>query len=374
MKCIVVVLMLCCAIPTFAQSPEAWVAYEKARGHYLTKNYDTAIPYLEEAVKHSPDFYSAYQIMANCHHQMGNVKEALVNYNKLIGKKDLDEKAWYNIGLLYVDDKQHEKGLEAFNKALQINPNYQKAAFQINLLENSPTNPALLTATHLYKQRKYQEGLDETYNIKADDMDADVFYWRGNFLKKLNKKTEAIEEYKQAINLDDRHSEAHAQLGVLHFQKKNHQEAYEHLTIASELNPDDDELMHNAGISAYHLGQYNETINWLTKYLEKKPEDRAAHYRLAVAYSETDYKALAQEHVRIAADLDYPMAVQRMEEGFNDYTRVDYTNLSERTSITRGRTNTLYTDRQAPKAVEKKMTKRELKAAKKRARKARRGN
>ncbi len=364
-------LMIFCATLTFAQSPEAWTAYEKARYQYNAQNYDDAIPHLEEAVKLSPDFYNAYQMMANAHHQLGNTKKALVNYQKIIDKKDLDEKAWYNIGLLYVDDKQEEKALEAFKKATEINPNYQKAKFQINLLEEGPAiNPALRTAIHLYKQRKYQEGLDETYNIKADDIDADVYYWRGNFLKKLNKKTEAIEQYMEAVKWNDNHGEAHAQLGVLHFRKKNYEEAYTYLAKASDLNPDDQELMHDAGTSAYYLGEYLQTIDWLTKYLKKNPEGRAAHYRLAAAYSEMDYEALAYQHLQTSADLGYPLAIQRMEEGFNEYKKIDYTSSTERVTVTRGRKGTLNVDEQRPEADGKKMTKKELKAARKRAKKA----
>ena len=366
-------LIICCATLTFAQSPEAWAAYEKARQQYITQNYDDALPNLEEAVKQSPDFYGAYQLMAHCHHELGNTKEALANYQKIIGKKDLDEKAWYNIGLLYVDDKQEGKALEAFEKAIEINPNYQKASFQINLLEGSATltNPTLRTAIHMYKQRKYQEGLDETYNIKAADVDAEVLYWRGNFLKKLNKKNEAIEQYNQAIGLDDNHNEARAQLGILHFRKKNYAEAYEHLSKAAESNPDDHELMHDAGISAYHLGEYLQTIDWLTKYVKKNPESRAAHYRLAAAYSEMDYETLALQHLQTAADLGYPLAVQRMEEGFNEYKKIDYTSSNEREDISRGRRGTLNpTDPTPAQTSGKKMTKKELRAAKKRAKKA----
>jgi len=366
-------LIICCATLTFAQSPEAWAAYEKARQQYITQNYDDALPNLEEAVKQSSDFYGAYQLMAHCHHELGNTKEALANYQKIIGKKDLDEKAWYNIGLLYVDDKQEGKALEAFEKAIEINPNYQKASFQINLLEGSATlkNPTLRTAIHMYKQRKYQEGLDETYDIKAADVDAEVLYWRGNFLKKLNKKNEAIEQYNQAIDLDDNHNEARAQLGILHFRKKNYAEAYEHLSKAAESNPDDHELMHDAGISAYHLGEYLQTIDWLTKYVKKNPESRAAHYRLAAAYSEMDYETLALQHLQTAADLGYPLAVQRMEEGFNEYKKIDYTSSNEREDISRGRRGTLNpTDPTPAQTSGKKMTKKELRAAKKRAKKA----
>lgn len=370
-------LMMFCAILTFAQSPEAWAAYEKARRHYNAKNFDDAIVDLEEAIKHSPDFYSAYHTMASSYHELGDVKKALENYEKIIGKKDLngkslDERAWYNIGLLYVKDKQLDKGAEAFDKALEINPNYQKAKFQIGLLDSPPMNPALRTATHLYKQRKYQEGLDETYNIEADNVDADVYYWRGNFLKKLNKKDEALEQYKQAVSFDDKHGEAHAQLGVLYFRGKNYDTAYEYLAKASELNPDDHDLMHDTGISAYHLGDYLATIDWLTKYLEKNPEGRAAHYRLAAAYSEMEYEALAQQHLQTSADLGYPLAVKRMEEGFNEYKKIDYTTSMDRTTVNRGRTDSsLNVGNPAPKTSEKKMTKKERKAAKKREKKAR---
>jgi len=100
---------------------------------YKTKNYDTAIPYLNKAIEASPDFTDAYHMLAVCYDERGDVKKAINNYEKVIAEKD-DEKALYNLGLLYLSDKQQDKALESFQKSAALSPNYKKPLRQIALL------------------------------------------------------------------------------------------------------------------------------------------------------------------------------------------------------------------------------------------------
>jgi len=394
MKYIVTIfLTLCWSLSAFAQSHEAWAAYEKARNQYLAKNYDFAIPYLQEAVQHSPEFMDAYHLLAVCYDERGDVKQALVNYEKIMAEKDVDEKVWYNVGRLYLADKQNEKALTSFKKAIEINPSYKKPLYHINLLEaettgdtaetreektdddnkvsDSDNDVILYAAVNLYKQKKYQEALDETYKVRASDVNAKVFYMRGICFEKLKNKNAALEEHSKAVGMDDTHHEAHSRLGLLHFNKNNFEESYSHFTRAYELNGEDHELMHFAGSSAYHLEQYDETISLLTKYLDEKPEDGKGHYLLAAAYSKTGDDARAHQHLDTSADLGYAKALRRIAEGFDDNKEIDNRTTEEETTITTTTKRIGYTLSKKPEEGGRKLTKKELKAAKKRARKAR---
>lgn len=390
---ITTLLILCWSLSAFAQSHEAWAAYEKARHQYLSKNYDFAIPYLQEAVQHSPDFMDAYHLLAVCYDERGDVKQALVNYEKIIAKKDVDEKVWYNVGRLYLADKQNEKALTSFKKAIEINPDYKKPLYHINLLEaemsgdtkqaesketdddnkvsDSDNDVVLYTAVNLYKEKKYQEALDETYKVRPSDVNAKVYYMRGICFEKLKNKNAAIEEHNKAIEMDNTHHEAYTRLGLLHFNKNNFEESYGHFMRAHELNGEDHELMHFAGSSAYHLERYDETISLLTKYLDEKPEDGKGHYLLAAAYSKTGEDALAHQHLDTSADLGYAKALRRIAEGFDDNKEIDNRTIEEEVTTTTTTKRIGYTLAKKPEEGGRKLTKKELRAAKKRARKAR---
>ncbi len=387
-KIIMLSLILCCALGAFAQSPEAWQAYEKARKHYVAKSYDAAVPYLQEAVEHSPDFIDAYHLLAVCQDERGEVKEALSNYEKVIAKKDIDEKVWYNIGRLYAADKQNDKAMECFEKALAINPNYKKPQYQITLLEaekdntldgaasdvsadaNKDSDVSLYAVVNLYKEKKYQKALDESYKIRASDVNAKVFYMRGVCYEKLKDKVSALENYYNAIGFDNTYTDAYTQLGFLNYNKGEYEEAHKHFSKAAELNADDHELMKHAGSAAYYARRYEEAISLLTNYLENVPKDGKAHYILSAVYVETNEDELADKHLALSANAGYAKAVVRMENGEpagNETRKVSVT--EETTTIIRGRKRTGEYE-----VVEgKKMTKKERRAARKRAKKKAKG-
>lgn len=110
-------LLFCCVSGTIAQTSESWRSYEQALNQYKAKNYDVAIPHLNEAIKASPDFTDAYHMLAVCYDERGEVKKAINNYEKALAEKD-DEKALYNLGLLYLSDNQKDKALHVFKNLL----------------------------------------------------------------------------------------------------------------------------------------------------------------------------------------------------------------------------------------------------------------
>lgn len=325
-------LLYCCVFSAIAQSAEAWNAYEKALTEYKTENYDFAIPHLHEAIEASPDFTDAYHMLAVCYDERGDVKKAINNYEKVIVEKE-DEKALYNLGLLYLSDKQEDKALATFRKSVALSPNYEKPQQQIALLEAQMSESSetdadvfsgakndqyvrLYSVVNLYEQGMYQQAIDQSHKIRPSDVNAKVFYMRGICYEKLKDKDAAIEEHFKAVAFDNTYLDAYTRLGLLHFNQSDYSEAYKHFTRASELDENDYELLEFAGQSAYYAERYDDAVKAFNNYLDHQPQDGQTHYLLAAAYSQKGNEARARQHLDMSADLGYDKAIEKISGQF----------------------------------------------------------
>ncbi len=322
-------LLFCCVSGSIAQTAEAWHSYEKALNQYNAEKYDFAIPYLHEAIEASPDFTDAYHMLAVCYDEDGDVKKAIKNYEKVVAEKN-DEKALYNLGLLYLSDNQKDKALMAFRKSVALSPNYKKPLQQLALYEGESgeangdvfegtTNEQyvdLYSVVDLYEQGMFQQAIDQSHKIRPSDVDAKVFYMRGICYEKLKDKDAAIEEHFKAVGFDNTYLDAYIRLGLLHFNKSDYSEAYKHFSQASDLDENDYELIQHAGRSAYYAERYDDAIAGFNAYLEQQPRDGEAHYLLAAAYLQKGNEARARQHIDMSADLGYDKAIEKISGQF----------------------------------------------------------
>lgn len=322
-------LLFCCVFGAFAQSAEALRSYEEALNQYKAENYGFAIPYLQDAIEASPDFTDAYHMLAVCYDERGDVKKAINNYEKVVAEKE-DEKALYNLGLLYLSDKQEDKALEAFQKSITLSPSYQKPLEQIALLKaqmgetdadafsgvEKNQGARLFTVVNLYEEGMYQKAIDESHRIRPSGVNAKVFYMRGISYEKLKDKDAAIEEHFKAVAFDNTYLDAYIRLGLLHFNKSDYWEAHKYFSRASELDENDYDLVEFAGKSAYYAEHYDDAIKAFNKYLEYQPQDGAAHYILAASYSSKGNEARARQHLDMSADLGHRKAIEQISGQF----------------------------------------------------------
>src|SRR6185503_10248401 len=99
----------------------------------------------------------------------------------------------------------------------------------------------------------------------------------------LDKKTEAEESYKKAVDLfkkrvqsDPKDAEAFFYLGQAHSLLHQDEEASRALRQATRLKPDDEEAFYQLGMSETRLAHYPEAIAAFKKALELDPNDYRA--------------------------------------------------------------------------------------------------
>lgn len=167
-------------------------AYWLKRGQYLRRGEDTAkaIKSFEYAAKIYAGDVQLIEL-ANLYAETKNPK-TLTICNILVknfpnGK--YNDQACFFEGLYYSKLNEPEKAIALYDKCLQSNFHFLDAYIEKGYL--------------LFNQKKYNEALPVFTKLNEVSVtNADGYYWQAKCYEALNKKTEAIKFYEQALTLD----------------------------------------------------------------------------------------------------------------------------------------------------------------------------
>jgi len=138
---------------TLTLQPPSQEAHDKTEKYYLsfldsTGDKDKAIAYLEKQLGSRPNDLGLILQIATLYQKKGDFTKALEYFEKRASMDPKNKEAWYTLGVNCWARSYHggatvsqqereevvEKGIEALNKSLAIDPNYFEALSYINLL------------------------------------------------------------------------------------------------------------------------------------------------------------------------------------------------------------------------------------------------
>jgi len=119
-----------------------------------------------------------------------------------------NDKVWFLLGGLYLQNKQFDTALAALNKAQSLNP------------KNADVQFALGSAN--FQQEKYQAAV-EYYQagLKLKPNDSEGLFDLGNAYYKLNRLPEAIAQYNKAVAADKKFWPAINNVGLINYEQGN---------------------------------------------------------------------------------------------------------------------------------------------------------
>ena len=86
--------------------------------------------YYNNVLRIDPAHPQAMYAKAKLLQDLGKTEEALQEYDHILSRNKNCDNCHYNIGAIYLEVKKDaKKALEAFTKAIEINPNYVEAYF-----------------------------------------------------------------------------------------------------------------------------------------------------------------------------------------------------------------------------------------------------
>jgi len=105
---------------------------------------------------------------------------------------------------------------------------------------------------------------------KADHAEAD--YIRGNALRSEGKNSEAISQYKMAIELKPDFVKAYNNLGSALIAERKIEEAISHFKMAIKIKPDYADAYNNLGSALFQKGEMKEAVHHFRETLRLKPD------------------------------------------------------------------------------------------------------
>jgi tetratricopeptide (TPR) repeat protein len=180
-------------------------------------------------------------------------------WSDVVNKYPEDERAWYNIGFEYYRNVDYDKAMRWYNKALEVDPQYEDALFAIGDIYEIVRNydPA---------EKYYKEAL--LYAKEGDDIHLQALNNLGAVYIKTGRYKEAESIYKGLDTLSPKSGLVHSNLGLaLKGQKKNKAAARE-FTLAIEYSNSSLKVFRDALRHLIMLGETEEVMRLYGKYKE----------------------------------------------------------------------------------------------------------
>ena len=141
MKIKFIIAFLLIASFSFGQSAEVDKIIQTGNDFYKQQKYDAAAAEYQKAIEKDPNNSTAKFNLATTLSKQGKQSESARAFTEIGDNskdKDLKEKAYYNKGAIYSQQKRLEESIEAYKKALRQNPedkeareNLQKALLEL---------------------------------------------------------------------------------------------------------------------------------------------------------------------------------------------------------------------------------------------------
>jgi Tfp pilus assembly protein PilF len=134
--------------------------------------------------------------------------------------------------------------------------------------------------------------------------DTDDYFTLACSYENSNRYHEAIEAYKQSLQMNPDHMEAYLNLGVVYYKIGKYSDAIEILKQALAVNPYVLTAYNKLGTAYIIRGAYAMAIDTFRKAAEIDPNDPTAHFNLGIAYFLSGDKSAAFEEYVTLKDID----------------------------------------------------------------------
>jgi len=172
---------------------------------------------------------------------------------------ELNAMDWFKKGyVLRYSDKNNQEAMKAFDKAIEIDPNYANAYAQRGVIYN--------------EWRQYSKALRESEQaIKLDPNLAVGFNCRGVAHTGLMNYQEAIQDFNKALELAPRYVWPYCNRSWAYFMLKNYHESLKDANKAIELAPEFSNAYFRRGMALASLNKSQDAIKDFDKAVELDP-------------------------------------------------------------------------------------------------------
>lgn len=241
--------------------------YHKLADAYLESNDSyTALEVLRDAKRRFPAHIPTLLKLADFQLITKQYLDGLKNVNAAIQKSPQNADAYYLKGLFYRDMNAPLKAMEAFQKAVELNPDLSDAYLIMGNMM-SQENPEL--ALRFYNNA-----------LLSNPKDAIALHSKALHLHQMGRLDEAIVTYKKVHRLDPRYAEAFYNGGLLYLELDSVQKAQNLFNIAIANDPFFAKSFYYRGETHRMQENWADAMDDYKKALEINPNMKDAQRRL----------------------------------------------------------------------------------------------
>jgi tetratricopeptide (TPR) repeat protein len=247
------------------------------------KGREQALQQIEKVLDLKPNYPPAYFRIAQIHSDAGDKKAARDTYIQAIQHNPQYAKARYNLALLYLEERRWADARAQFEWIREQEPNNAIVHFQLG--------------RSAYGEKDYVTALSE-YRTALDLKGGKYAKALLNIglVYKAQKKTDlAIAAYQNLLQADPKYPEAWYNLGLVYMQNIQYREAEDALLAAATYDKNYSQAWFNLGVLYSRMDQDDKAINAYQQALKIRPGYQKAQLNLAVRYAKNNQYAKAVE-------------------------------------------------------------------------------
>ncbi|HYM94220.1 MAG TPA: tetratricopeptide repeat protein, partial [Chitinophagaceae bacterium] len=275
----------------------------------------------------------------------GNCKDAIEAFKKALSLQPDYADAFHQSGWCYNELGQYDDAVNALLKEEKNNPsdpasnNFELGYAYKNLRKYEDAIPRFNKAIELdkgyslaykergnsyYKQMDYEKALED-YNqyatLASGIEDATFYYNKGWCENELKKYNDAVSSLKKCVELDDQYSDAYSELGYACFELNLNDAALTNYRISMNLDKETDyhPILGIADVFYDNLKNYDSALVYYEKGVKLTQKNKTAYYRLGWCYNDKDRFEDAMYPLQQAVSLDPEYTVAQTELGYSYY-------------------------------------------------------
>ena len=267
---------------------------------FSSKDFEGALNAIEKLIIDNPDDALIFNIRGACYAGLNQLNLAKENYEKAIELNPRYAKAHYNLaGALHELDKL-ELSIQSYQNSIDIEPDYAEAH---NNLGN------------VFKEIGQLDDAISSYekaiSIKPDYIEA--FYSLGATFHEAGKLEDTVQCYERVLELRPDFAGMHNNLGNVLRELGHFDKAVLSYEKAISITPDFVEVYYNLGITFQELKQLDNALSNYKKAIEIKSNYKEAFNNLGIVYKELKEFDLAIQSYKEATNINPKYA-----EAFNN--------------------------------------------------------
>ena len=215
--------------------------YDLGKRSFDERKYDTALQYLEKVAAEKNQFADVYNML----------------------------------GFIYYSNSRFEDAIDAFKRAIEINPAYTEASLNLSVVYNELGQ--FERSAEVYSLAREGRKDAETYlDPYVKGKLANMHSGLGSIYKDLGFYNEAADEFRKALALRPEFADIRTNLGVVMRDMKNYDGALRELEDTVAQHPDYAPSRVQLGLTYYAMGQHEKAKTEWLKVLRVNPEDKVA--------------------------------------------------------------------------------------------------